>query len=198
DGQDGQGGRGGPGGQGVTVLLTGLPGSGKSTVARALVARLKESGVRGVSLIDGDLIRRTISADLGFSKEDREEHIRRVTRMAAEITRRGGVAVCALIAPFEAIRAEFRRAIEVVGRFVLVYVATPVDVCEARDRKGSYARARAGAIPQFTGVSDPYEVPRDAEVTIGGEGGPAAAAAGILRDHFLSLARSVPHPGRER
>jgi sulfate adenylyltransferase len=152
--------------QGVTVFFTGLSGSGKSTIARALSGRLAERGDRTVSLLDGDVVRRTLSAGLGFSREDRDRNVTRIGWVAAEVTRHGGVAVCAPIAPYASVRAEVRRMVERHGGFVLVHVATPIEECERRDRKGLYAKARAGEIPSFTGVSDPYEVPDDADLVV--------------------------------
>jgi sulfate adenylyltransferase len=152
--------------QGVTIFFSGLSGSGKSTIANVLVARFREMGGRPVTLLDGDLVRKHLSSELGFSKEHRDLNIRRIGFVAAEITRNGGIAICAPIAPYEQVRAEVRAMIEPLGGFVLVHVATPVEVCEQRDRKGLYAKARAGLIKEFTGISDPYEVPADAEVTI--------------------------------
>jgi sulfate adenylyltransferase len=152
--------------QGLTVFFTGLSGSGKSTLARALAGRLAERGDRTVSLLDGDVVRRSLSAGLGFSREDRDRNVTRIGWVAAEVTRHGGVAICAPIAPYASVRAEVRRMVERHGGFVLVHVATPIEECERRDRKGLYAQARAGVIPAFTGVSDPYEVPDDADLTI--------------------------------
>ena len=152
--------------QGLTVFFTGLSGSGKSTIARALRGRLAERGDRTVSLLDGDVVRRSLSAGLGFSREDRDRNVTRIGWVAAEVTRHGGVAVCAPIAPYASVRAEVRRMVERHGGFVLVHVSTPIEECERRDRKGLYAKARAGEIPSFTGVSDPYEVPADADLVI--------------------------------
>ena len=123
-------------------------------------------GGRPVTLLDGDLVRKHLSSELGFSKEHRDLNIRRIAWVAAEVTRAGGAAICAPIAPYDATRKEARRIVGDSGRFVLVHVATPIAVCEERDPKGLYAKARAGTIPQFTGVSDPYEVPEDAEITV--------------------------------
>ena len=145
--------------QGFTVLFTGLSGAGKSTLANALVAMLRESGERRVTLLDGDVVRKHLSSELGFSREHREMNLRRIAFVAAEITRNGGIAVCAPIAPYAAARGEMREAIEAVGGFVEIHVSTPVEVCEARDRKGLYAMARAGLIKELTGIDDPYEVP---------------------------------------
>jgi sulfate adenylyltransferase len=152
--------------QGFTVFLTGLSGSGKSTIANVLRVKLLELGGRGVSLLDGDLVRANLSSELGFSKEHRDLNIRRIGFVAAEITRAGGVAICAPIAPYDVVRREVREMVQPCGGFVLVHVATPLETCEARDRKGMYAKARAGIIKEFTGISDPYEVPEDADVVI--------------------------------
>ncbi|MBA9003565.1 MULTISPECIES: adenylyl-sulfate kinase [Thermomonospora] len=152
--------------RGLTVFFTGLSGSGKSTVARGLADALVERGGRTVSLLDGDVVRRLLSAGLTFSKADRDLNIRRIGYVAAEITRHGGVAICAPIAPYAATRAEVRRMVQAAGDFVLVHVATPLEECERRDRKGLYAKARAGLIPEFTGVSDPYEEPDDADLVL--------------------------------
>jgi sulfate adenylyltransferase len=152
--------------QGFTVFLTGLSGSGKSTIANVLRVKLLELGGRGVSLLDGDLVRANLSSELGFSKEHRDLNIRRIGFVAAEITRGGGVAICAPIAPYDVVRREVREMVQPCGGFVLVHVATPLETCEARDRKGMYAKARAGIIKEFTGISDPYEAPEDADVII--------------------------------
>lgn len=151
--------------QGLTIFFTGLSGSGKSTLASGLRARLLERG-RAVTLLDGDLVRQHLSSELGFSREHRDLNIRRIAFVASEVTRHGGVAVCAPIAPYDAARKDARRLIEEQGAFVLVHVSTPLDVCEARDRKGLYAKARAGLVKEFTGISDPYEPPADAELVI--------------------------------
>jgi sulfate adenylyltransferase len=152
--------------QGFTVFFTGLSGSGKSTVAHALIARLREIGGRSITLLDGDIVRKHLSSELGFSHEHRDLNIRRIGFVAAEITRHGGVAVCAPIAPYAATRRQVRAMVEAAGGFFEIYVATPIEECERRDRKGLYARARAGLVKEFTGVSDPYEVPDDAEIVI--------------------------------
>ncbi|TDQ54854.1 adenylyl-sulfate kinase [Actinorugispora endophytica] len=151
--------------RGLTLFFTGLSGSGKSTVARGVAERVRRAG-RTTTLLDGDVVRRMLSSGLTFSRADRDLNIRRIGYVAAEIARHGGVAVCAPIAPYAATRAEVRRMAEDTGDFFLVHVATPLEVCEARDRKGLYARARAGEIPEFTGVSDPYETPEDADLVI--------------------------------
>jgi sulfate adenylyltransferase len=156
-----------PGLRGFTVFFTGLSGSGKSTLARALTDHVLERGDRTVTLLDGDVVRRHLSAGLGFSREDRETNIRRIGFVAAEIGRHGGMAICSPIAPFAGTRAEVRAMHDAAGGgFVLVHVATPLEECERRDRKGLYAKARAGQIPEFTGISSPYEAPTDATVTI--------------------------------
>jgi sulfate adenylyltransferase len=152
--------------RGVVVFFTGLSGSGKSTIARALRDALAERGDRTVSLLDGDLVRQLLSAGLTFSRADRDLNIARIGYVATEVARHGGVAICAPVAPYEAARATVRRMVSEVGDFLLVHVATPVEICEARDRKGLYAKARAGLIEHFTGVSDPYEEPRNADLTI--------------------------------
>ena len=128
---------------------------------------LLEEGERSVTLLDGDVVRRLLSAGLGFSRSDREANITRIGFVAAEVARHGGVAICAPIAPYAATRAEVRRMVgEAGGGFVLVHVSTPLAECERRDRKGLYARARAGLIPEFTGISDPYEAPTDADLAV--------------------------------
>jgi sulfate adenylyltransferase len=152
--------------RGFVLFLTGLSGSGKSTIARDLRDVLTERGDRRVSLLDGDLVRHLLSAGLTFSREDRDLNIARIGFVAAEIARHGGIAICAPIAPFARARALVREMVSEVGDFLLIHVATPVEVCEARDRKGLYAKARAGLIGQFTGVSDPYEEPLDADLVI--------------------------------
>jgi sulfate adenylyltransferase len=152
--------------RGVVVFLTGLSGSGKSTLARDLRDALLERGDRTVSLLDGDLVRRLLSAGLTFSREDRDLNIARIGYVAAEVARHGGIAICAPIAPYATARAGVRRMVSEVGDFVLVHVSTPLEACEARDRKGLYAQARAGIIGSFTGISDPYEEPEDADLAI--------------------------------
>jgi sulfate adenylyltransferase len=153
--------------RGFTVFFTGLSGSGKSTIANVLRARLLEYGGRAVTLLDGDLVRRHLSSELGFSKEDRDLNVARIGFVAAQITKSGGIAVCAPIAPYDEPRRAVRAMVEQErGGFVLVHVATDVTLCEDRDRKGLYAKARAGVLPAFTGVSDPYEEPTDAEIVV--------------------------------
>jgi sulfate adenylyltransferase len=152
--------------RGLVLMFTGLSGSGKSTVARAVVDTIAEEGDRAATLLDGDVVRRLLSAGLGFSRADRDLNILRIGFVAAEIARHGGIAVCAPIAPFAATRAQVRAMAEDCGDFVLVHVATPLDECERRDRKGFYARARAGEIADFTGISSPYEPPDDADLVL--------------------------------
>ena len=156
--------------QGFTVFFTGLSGAGKSTIANVLLVKLLELGGRPVTLLDGDVVRKHLSSELGFSRDHRDINIRRIGYVASEITKNGGIALCAPIAPYQATRREVRKMIEPTGGFVLVHVATSLDVCESRDRKGLYAKARAGVLKEFTGVSDPYEVPSDAEVVIDTDG----------------------------
>ena len=152
--------------RGLVVFFTGLSGSGKSTIARGLAEALIERGDRTVSLLDGDHVRQLLSAGLTFSRADRDLNIARIGYVAAEVARHGGIAICAPIAPYAQARAAARKTVTEVGDFLLVYVSTPVEVCAARDRKGLYAKARAGLIQGFTGVSDPYEEPRDADLVL--------------------------------
>ncbi len=152
--------------QGVTIFFTGLSGSGKSTIANVLLTKFLETGGRPVTILDGDLVRKHLSSELGFSKEHRDINIRRIGYVASEITKNGGIAICAPIAPYDATRKHVRQMIEPYGGFILVHVSTPIETCEERDRKGLYAKARAGIVKEFTGISDPYEAPADAEVVI--------------------------------
>jgi len=152
--------------QGVTVFFTGLSGAGKSTIARVLLAKLLEIGDRTVTLLDGDVVRKNLSSELGFSREHRDLNIQRIGFVASEITKHGGIAICAPIAPYKATRKKVRHTVEEHGGFIEIHVATPLDTCESRDRKGLYAKARAGLIKEFTGISDPYEVPETAELVI--------------------------------
>jgi sulfate adenylyltransferase len=178
--------------QGVTIFFTGLSGSGKSTIANVLLTKFLEVGGRPVTILDGDLVRKHLSSELGFSKEHRDINIRRIGYVASEITKNGGIAICAPIAPYEATRNHVRQMIEPYGGFILVHIATSVEVCEQRDRKGLYAKARAGILKEFTGISDPYEVPAKAEVTINtGELSPEEAAQEIIlhleREGFIGV-----------
>jgi sulfate adenylyltransferase len=183
--------------QGVTVFFTGLSGAGKSTVANVLCTLLLERGDRTVTLLDGDVVRQELSAGLGFSRQDRDRNIRRIGYVASEVTRHGGLAVCAPIAPYDATRRQVRRMVEQFGSFVLVHVSTSLEVCEARDRKGLYAKARAGLLPGFTGVSDPYEVPADADLTLDTSVLAADEAARAVLDHLVKLGfldAAAPYP----
>ena len=152
--------------QGFTVFFTGLPSSGKSTLANVLLVKLLEAGGQPVTLLDGDIVRKNLSSELGFSKEHRDLNIQRIGFVASEITKNCGIAICAPIAPYDSVRKQVRQMVEGGGGFILVHVATPVEVCEQRDRKGLYAKARAGIIKEFTGISDPYEEPDDADVVL--------------------------------
>ena len=150
--------------RGCCVWLTGLSGAGKSTIAALLAARLARRG-RSVTLLDGDVVRTHLSKGLGFSKEDRDTNIRRIAFVAAEVVRHGGIAICAVVSPYESTRREAR---DMVGAdaFVLVHVATPLAVCERRDVKGLYVKARRGEIHAFTGIDDPYEPPTSPDVVL--------------------------------
>ena len=150
--------------RGFTIFFTGLSGSGKSTLANALMVKLLEDGRRPVTLLDGDIVRTHLSSELGFSKKDRSVNVRRIGFVASEITKNGGIAICAPIAPYEADRRFNRELIEPLGGYIEVYVNTPLEICEARDAKGLYAKARAGTLKEFTGISDPYEEPQTAEI----------------------------------
>ena len=156
--------------QGFTVFFTGLSGSGKSTIANALMVKLMEMGGRPVTLLDGDVVRKNLSSELGFSKEHRDLNIRRIGYVASEITKNGGIAICAPIAPYTATRRAVREDIEAYGAFVEVHVATSLEECESRDRKGLYKLAREGKIKEFTGISDPYEAPETPELKVETEG----------------------------
>jgi sulfate adenylyltransferase len=152
--------------QGFTVFFTGFSGSGKSTIANALMVKLMELGGRPVTLLDGDVVRKHLSSELGFSKEHRDINIRRIGYVASEITKNGGIALCAPIAPYAQTRADVRAMVEGYGAFVEVHVATPLEECERRDRKGLYRLAREGKIKEFTGISDPYEAPETPELRV--------------------------------
>ena len=155
-----------PAEQGFTLFLTGLSGAGKSTIAKVLYSRFMEIGERPVTLLDGDIVRRHLSRLLSFTKEHRDINVRRIGFVASEITKNRGIAICAPIAPYTETRREIRESIESYGGFIEIHVATPIDICEQRDRKGMYAKARAGLIKGFTGVDDPYEIPENPEVCI--------------------------------
>ena len=173
--------------RGAVVFFTGLSGSGKSTVARALAAELEDDGL-GITLLDGDEVRHHLSKGLGFDRESRETNVERIGYVAALVAKHGGIAVAAPIAPFAAGRAKVRaRAEEAGAHFVLVHVSTPLAVCEARDRKGFYAKARAGEIADFTGISSPYEEPEDAELVIDTTDVPVPDAVERVRRHLATL-----------
>jgi len=152
--------------RGLTVFFTGLSGSGKSTIANALLVRLLEHGRRRVTLLDGDIVRINLSSELGFSKEHRNLNITRIGFVASEINKNGGIAICAPIAPYEAIRRYNRELISQVGEYIEVHISTPLETCEKRDVKGLYAKARKGIIKGFTGIDDPYENPVNPELSI--------------------------------
>lgn len=167
---------------GLTILFTGLSGAGKSTLANAVHDAVVAGTGRAVTLLDGDDVRRMLSSELTFSKEHRDLNVRRIGFVAAEVTRHGGIAICAPIAPYAAARAEVRAMVEEHGRFLLVHVSTPLAVCEDRDPKGLYAKARRGEIPHFTGISDPYEIPTDADVAVDTSVLPPAASVASILD----------------
>ncbi len=152
--------------QGFTVFMTGLSGAGKSTIAKVIYSKFLEIGERPVTLLDGDIVRRNLSSELNFSKEHRDINIKRIGFVASEITKNRGIAICAPIAPYQTTRDEIRDIIESYGGFIEVHVSTPIEECEKRDRKGIYAKARAGLVKGLTGVDDPYEVPKHPEVRI--------------------------------
>ena len=152
--------------QGFTIFFSGLSGSGKSTIANGLLTKLLEHGKRRVTLLDGDIVRTHLSSELGFSKEHREINVKRIGYVASEITKNGGIAICAPIAPFEDSRLFNRNLISQYGSYIEVYVSTPIEECEKRDVKGLYAKARAGILKGFTGIDDPYEEPLNAEISI--------------------------------
>ncbi len=167
--------------QGVTIFFTGLSSAGKSTIANALLVKLMEHGDRRITFLDGDLARKNLSSELGFSKEHRDLNILRIGYVAAEITKHGGIAICALIAPYAAARRQVRSMIEAVGGFMEIHVATSLEVCERRDRKGLYVKARAGMITGVTGIDDPYEMPENPEMVIDTEAlSPDLAAQRVL------------------
>ena len=170
--------------QGFTVFLTGLSGSGKSTIAKVLMVRFMEMRDRPVTLLDGDIVRKNLSSELNFSREHREINVTRIGFVASEITKNGGIALCAPIAPYEQSRRKNRELISRYGGYIEVYVATPLEVCEKRDRKGLYAKARVGLIQGVTGVSDPYEVPKNPELTIDTS---AMTPAEAVQEVFLYL-----------
>jgi sulfate adenylyltransferase len=177
--------------KGVTLFFTGLSGSGKSTLAKILYAKFIEEGERPVTLLDGDVVRLNLSSELGFSREHRNINIRRIAFVASEITKNGGIAICAPIAPYTTMRRNARETVEQYGSFIEIHVATSLEVCESRDRKGLYAKAREGIIPEFTGISDPYDEPEHPEIRIDTAGkNPMQAVQEImlylLREGYIS------------
>ena len=158
--------------RGLTIFFTGLSGSGKSTLANGLLVKLLEDGSRPVTLLDGDIVRTHLSSELGFSKEHRSINVQRIGYVASEITKNGGIAICAPIAPYEADRRVNRELISPLGGFIEIHVSTSLEKCEERDVKGLYELARKGVIKEFTGISDPYEAPTDAEIVVNSSGTP--------------------------
>ena len=173
--------------QGLTVFFTGLSGAGKSTLANAIMYKLMETEDRPITLLDGDIVRQHLSSELGFSKEDRDIHVKRIGYVASEITKHGGVAICAPIAPYSNTRKVVRNMIDEVGSFVEIHVATPLSVCEERDTKGLYKQARAGKILDFTGVSDPYEEPENPEITVDTSDITVEESSELILDKLRSL-----------
>lgn len=173
--------------QGCTLFFTGLSGSGKSTLANGVMVKLRELGGRKVSLLDGDVVRKNLSSELSFSKEHRDLNIQRIGYVASEIAKNGGFAICAPIAPYVKTRDKVRRMIEEDGVFIEIHVATPIEVCEARDRKGLYAMARAGKITGFTGIDDPYETPQNPEISIDTSQFSMTEAVDIVIDKLKAL-----------
>jgi sulfate adenylyltransferase len=176
-----------PSERGAMILFTGFSGSGKSTLARDLAAHLVEGTPRTVSLLDGDDVRRLLSSGLGFDRAGRDLNVRRIGFVGSEIARHGGLAICAPIAPYAESRAAVRAMVEPVGDFVLIHVSTPLEECERRDLKGLYAKARAGLIPEFTGVSDPYDVPTDADLAVD----TSQVSRETALDQVLALLRTI-------
>lgn len=172
--------------QGLTLFFTGLSGSGKSTLARIIYAKFIEEGKRPVTLLDGDVVRQNLSSELGFSRKDRNTNVRRIGYVASEITKNRGIAICAPIAPYKDIRREVRSKIEEYGSFIEIHVSTSIEECESRDRKGLYAKARKGIIPEFTGISDPYDVPENPEIRVDTKG---ASPMQVAQDIYLYLIR---------
>ncbi len=184
--------------QGFTLFFTGLSGAGKSTLAKIIYAKLVESGGRPVTLLDGDIVRLNLSSELGFSKKHRDLNVKRIGFVASEITKNRGIAICAPIAPYRGTRRAVREVIEQHGAFIEIHVSTPLETCESRDRKGLYAKARQGLIPEFTGISDPYEAPTEAEIKIDTSDYSAMEAAQeiylyLLREGFLDKADAYCH-----
>lgn len=171
--------------RGICVFFTGLSGAGKSTLAAALAAHVETARHRRVTLLDGDVVRTHLSSELGFSRADRDLNIRRIGFVASEVVKHGGLCIVAAIAPYAQARHDARQLVEAYGDFALVHVATSLAVCESRDAKGLYARARRGELAAFTGISDPYEAPTDAEITIDTANGSVADVLRQLLAHPL-------------
>ena len=189
DAQDAATPSGGPPMGGAVVFLTGLSGAGKSTIAEALAAELRDAG-EPVTVLDGDELRKHLSADLGFDQASREANVQRAAEIAAQLAGEGQIVIGALISPFDRSRKRARELVEPAAPFLLVYVRTPLDVAEARDPKGLYARARVGEIPDFTGIDSPYEEPEDAELVIETVSTPVTEAVARIRE-ALDRARSA-------
>jgi sulfate adenylyltransferase len=171
---------------GITLFFTGLSGAGKSTLAGIIRSKLIEDGQRSVTLLDGDVVRQNLTSSLGFSRADRDLNIRRIGAAANEVSKNGGAAICAFIAPYQTTRREIRDLIEQHGVFIEIYLSTPLAVCEERDPKGLYAKARAGEILQFTGISDPYESPDFAELVIDTSKATPTQACRVILDYLIS------------
>jgi sulfate adenylyltransferase len=169
---------------GVCVFFTGLSGSGKTTLANLLDQEWRRRSGRRTTLLDGDVIRTHLSSELGFSRAHRDLNIQRIGFVAGEVVKHGGIVIASAIAPFHDARQNARRQVEQYGRFYLIHLATPLAVCEARDVKGLYAKARAGLVQAFTGVSDPYESPTDAEIIIDTSTLTPAEATGRILDRL--------------
>lgn len=174
------------GARGCAVLITGLPAAGKTTLGRALAAEIEGRYGRAVTLLDGDEVRRLLSSELGFTREHRRLNVLRHGFLASEIVRHGGIAVCALIAPYAEDRAEMRKMVQAHGLFVEVHLATPLEVCERRDPKGLYARARRGELHHMTGIDDPYEPPARPELALDGAASPVAELAERVLHHLAA------------
>jgi sulfate adenylyltransferase len=172
--------------RGLVVFFTGFSGSGKSTLAKGLANYLTGHVDRTVTLLDGDIVRRMLSSGLGFDRNGRDLNVRRIGFVAAEVARHGGIAVCAPIAPYAESRAAVRELVEAVGDLVLVHVATPLEECERRDTKGLYKKARAGIVTQFTGISDPYDVPLDAELRVDTSDATLEESLAVITDHLTA------------
>ncbi|MBT7983092.1 MAG: adenylyl-sulfate kinase [Akkermansiaceae bacterium] len=173
--------------KGITIFFTGLSGSGKSTIAKILQIKMLELTKKRITLLDGDVVRKNLCSELGFSKDHRLINLQRIGFVANEISKNGGIAICAPIAPYDSIRKEIRKNIEPNAGFILIHVATPIAVCEARDRKGLYAKARSGEIKHFTGISDPYEEPQDAELILQTDNHTAEESCEFILDHLKEL-----------